>query len=171
MNGFTDIGRGTLGAASGAGNKVKPLVSCLLACSSGNALWVVVVAEKEADWGKMDEEVETNALDSSEVTHLKGLLGDRAGCEVVVEELKGLGKLAKVWVLGSVTTGELAGGVELEDILLPNRVLYCGAPVEGAVLGDVFSENTLSSCDRGAYLSWEGGVGLEGGAALRAACC
>lgn len=43
----------------------SPLASCLLACSSGNALWVVVVAEKEADWGKMDEGVETNALDSS----------------------------------------------------------------------------------------------------------
>ena len=26
----------------------------------------------------------------------------------------------------------LAGGVELDDTLLPNKVLYCDGPVEGA---------------------------------------
>lgn len=47
----------------------------------------------------------------------------------------------------SGTPGELAG-VELEESLLPNRVLYCGGPLEGDVDAPVvgmMSEKVLSS--------------------------
>src|SRR4029434_626714 len=37
-------------------------------------------------------------------------------------------------------------------------------------LAGVFSENTLLSCDRGAYLSWDD-RGCLGGAVLRVECC
>lgn len=96
----------------------------------------------------------TNALESPPEELLKGLLGERAtGCwEAELElELNGLGKFAKVWELETVSTpGELAG-VELDDNLLPKRVLYCGGAAGGAAV-DV-SEKTLSRCDTAAYLS------------------
>lgn len=110
---------------------------------------------KEADGGKTEVGDVTNALDSPSEALLKGLLGERArGCwEAELEpELNGLGKFAKVWELETVSTpGELAG-VELDESLLPKRVLYCGGPPGGAAVGAV-SEKTLSSWDTAAYLS------------------
>lgn len=105
-----------------------------------------------ADGGKTEVGEVTKAPESPPDALLKGLLGERAtGCWEL--ELNGLGKFAKVWEPDTESTpGELAG-VELDESLLPKRVLYCGGPAGGAVVV-VVSEKTLSSCNTAAYLSW-----------------
>lgn len=116
----------------------------------------MLAAGKEADGGKTEVGDVTNALESPPEALLKGLLGESAaGCwgAELEPELNGLGKFANVWELETVSTpGELAG-VELDESLLPKRVLYCGGPAGGAVT-DGLSEKTLSRCDTAEYLSW-----------------
>lgn len=132
----------------------KPLVSWLLAVS-WNALCEVDVG-KDTDGGNTDVGEVTNALESPPEALLKGLLGERAAGGWEEEpELNGFGKFEKVWGPETVSTpGELAG-VELEESLLPKRLLYCGGPpAEGAgCVGAAVSEKTLSSWETAAYLS------------------
>lgn len=156
VKGLTDTGAVALGLDSDLEKDAKPFASWLPFGGAGKALWVLG-AGKLADCGKTADVVGTNLLDSPVDALLKGLLGEREGCVLAVE-VNGLENVGKLWGLetGSVRPGELVG-VELEDTLLPKTALYCGGPLGGAAPEE--SEKTLSSCDRAAYLSWDGGTG------------